>query len=244
MTTPVLAEQVKGKGRHYRIPDTDHLVPSVTNIISVLDKPALPYWAAKMVAQTAWELRDAIGNLEEDEAVDLLKGSPWRRSRRAADRGTTIHEWLQARVLGLPLPDTDGEAAEYVDAAESWVQRFNPVPVHTEVTLFGDGYAGTADAILEIGGQVYLIDYKTSSGLYPEVALQLSALAWSDTMIADGEVQNTPEIDRVAAVRIGKDGKWEMREVMDVRDCVEAFDHLLAVWHWKHGGNPLGGMIK
>jgi hypothetical protein len=245
MTTPALAQNVKGRGRHYPIPGTDRLVPSVTNIVGTLDKPALPRWAAKQVAIMAWELRTSLPNLAEDEAIDLLKGSPWRKSQRAANRGTTIHEWLQARVRGTTLPPVEGEAALYVQAAEAWYERFQPQAIHTEVTLFSDGYAGTADAILEIDDQVWLVDYKTSSGLYPEVALQLSALATCDTLQEAGhEAQNAPAIDRVAAVRIGTDGDWEMREVEDVRACAEAFDHLLQVWNWKHDGNPLGGKIK
>lgn len=244
MTTPALAENVKGRGRHYRIPDTNRLVPSVTNVIGILDKPALPRWAAKQVAITAWELRTSLPNLAEDEAIDMLKGSPWRTSRRAADRGSTIHEWLQVRVGGGTPAEPTGEAALYVDAAEAWYQRFQPRAVHTEVTMFADSYAGTADAILEIEGQVWLVDYKTSSGLYPEVALQLSALATCDMLQTGDHIGNVPKIDRVAAVRIGRDGKWEMREVEDVRACAAAFDHLLEAWNWKHDGNPLGGKIR
>lgn len=245
MTTPALAQTVKGRGRHYAIPGTDRLVPSVTNVIGILDKPALPRWAAKSVAVTAWELRASLPNMDEAEAIDVLKGSPWRKSQRAADRGTTIHEWLQARVRGVVLPDVDGEAVEYVEAAESWYQRFQPREVHTEITMFADTYAGTADAILEIEGQTWLIDYKTSSGLYPEVALQLSALATCDLMVLpDGETQDVPPIDRVAAVRIGKDGEWEMREVTDRHRCAAVFDYMLEVWMWQKSGNPLGGKIK
>lgn len=244
MTTPTLAQNVKGRGRHYPIPGTDRLVPSVTNVIGILDKPALPRWAAKSVAVTAWELRASLPNMDMDEAIDVLKGSPWRKSQRAADRGTTIHEWLQARVRGDALPNVEGEAVEYVEAAEAWYQRFQPRAVHTEITLFSDGYAGTADAILEIEGQTWLIDYKTSSGLYAEVALQLSALATCDLMQEAGyEAQSAPAINRVAAVRIGKGGEWEMREVTDVQSCAVAFDHLLAAWHWQKSGNPLGGKI-
>lgn len=245
MTTPALAQDVKGRGRHYAIPGTDRLVPSVTNVIGILDKPALPRWAAKSVAISAWELRTSLANMDEAEAIDVLKGSPWRKSQRAADRGTTIHSWLQARVLDDVLPVVDGEASDYVDAAESWYQRFKPTAIHTEVTLFADDYAGTADAILQIEGETWLVDYKTSSGLYPEVALQLSALASCNLMQEAGHgPQNAPTIQRVAAVRIGKGGEWEMREVKEVRACAQAFDHLLQVWHWQHTGNPLGGKIK
>jgi len=244
MTSPALAETVKGKGRHYRDPRSDELVPSVTNVVGLLDKPALPRWAARETAKAAWNLRASLDALGEEEAVAVLKSSPWRTSQRAADRGTSIHAWLDAAVSGLPLPALEGQALEYVDAAAAWVERWQPVALHTETTLFGDGYAGTVDAILEIDGDVWLVDYKTSSGLYPEVALQLSALAACPVGVVDGELTEMPVVDRVGAVRIGKDGDWEMREVTHPGAAFAAFHHLLSAWHWKHDGNPLGGKLK
>ena len=71
MTTPALAQNVRGKGRHYQTPDGE-LVPSVTNVISILDKPALPRWSAKMVAETAYRMRHSLSGMERNEAVDLL----------------------------------------------------------------------------------------------------------------------------------------------------------------------------
>ena len=90
MTTPALAENVKGKGRHYRHPNGE-LVPSITNIIGVLNKPALPRWAALKVAEQAVAMRDSLPKLDEEEAVTILKQSPWRSSTRAADRAAVRH---------------------------------------------------------------------------------------------------------------------------------------------------------
>lgn len=42
MTTPALAENVKGKGRHYKHPVTGELLPSITNVLgAAVNKPAL-----------------------------------------------------------------------------------------------------------------------------------------------------------------------------------------------------------
>jgi hypothetical protein len=38
-------------------------------------------------------------------------------------------------------------------------------------------YGGTADAFVEIAGEVWLLDYKVGSGVYPDTALQLAGLA-------------------------------------------------------------------
>ena len=75
MTTPALAESVRGRGRHYRHPVTGELVPSVTNILSMLNKPALVGWAAREVAVLAATMREALPQMSYDETVDLLKGA-------------------------------------------------------------------------------------------------------------------------------------------------------------------------
>src|SRR5690554_103495 len=126
MTEPALAFNVRGRGRHYRHPVTGEEVPSVTNVIGVLDKPALPRWAAKVVAEQAWLLRGTLDELGRDEAVDVLKGAPWRKSTRAADRGTTIHDYLHARAQGVEPPDLDGEAAKYRKAVDGFLDLMKP----------------------------------------------------------------------------------------------------------------------
>jgi len=244
MTTPALAENVRGRGRHYRHPVTDVLVPSVTNVIGILDKPALPRWAARETAKAAWSMRTSLEDLGQEEAIDVLKGAPWRRSGRAADRGTSIHAWLEAVLNGQPEPTLEGEALEFVDAARAWLERWQPVPIATEISMFAATYAGTADALVSIDGEVWLIDFKTSSGLYPEVALQLSALADCPLIVVDGETREADSIDRLGAVRIGRDGEWEMREVTYPAQSLDGFYAALNLWAWKHGDTPLGRKIK
>src|SRR5690606_18036550 len=175
VTEPALAFNVRGRGRHYRHPVTGEDVPSVTNVIWVLDKPALPRWAAKVVAEQAWLLRGTLDELGRDEAVDVLKGAPWRKSTRAADRGTTIHDYLHARAQGVEPPELEGDAARYQKAADQFLDDYQPEFLYTEATVFGDGYAGTFDFMAVIDGVTVLGDYKTSKDLYPEIALQLAA---------------------------------------------------------------------
>lgn len=233
MTQPLLAESVKGKGRHYKHPATGELLPSVTNVIGILDKH-LQYWAAREVAAAAVTMKASLGAMTDEDVMDVLKGAPFRRSSRAAGRGTDIHSWMEAAMRFQPLPALEGDALNYQAAAESWLTQVKPVTLFTEVTLFHAGYAGTADAIISVDGETWLIDFKTSKALYDEVALQLSALA-ACPQLHDGEgLVDTPSIDRVAAVRIGRDGEWEMKEVVDPASSAAAFLSLLGAWNWKH----------
>jgi len=242
VTTPALAENVKGKGRHYRTPD-DMLVPSVTNVISTLSKgDVLSRWSAKMVAEAAWNMRHSLDAMGQQEAVTVLKQSPWRKTKRASDRGTDIHAYLEARLNRLEPEELSDDALPYKDAADDWFDAVGASfeDVQTEVTLFHPSYAGTTDLIGILDGAACIVDFKTSKAIYDEAALQLSALAGCYT---DAEGKSLPwrnpdgtlfEMPRLIVVRIGMDG-WEEKEVADADFAMTAFFGLLEAWHWKHG---------
>lgn len=231
MTQPALAENVKGKGRHYRHSITGELVPSVTNVLDIISKPALPRWSALEVAKAAASYKHSLASLEDDEIIDQLKGAPWRKSERAAERGTTIHGYLEARLLGREVGRMEGQAARFRPAADRWLDTVQPELLAAEQTLFGDGFAGTTDAILRVDGETWIVDFKTSKALYDEAALQLAALAHAE-YLPDGQPHDWV-FDRLVAVRIGEDG-WEAKEVDDPWGAYEAFVAALNLWLWKH----------
>ena len=234
MSTPKLAENVKGKGRHYRDPRTDALVPSVTTVLGALSKPALPGWAARTVAEQAAAMKASLPNLEDAEIVDLLKGAPWRSSGRAAARGTSVHEVIEQKLGGLDInADDTGVAAPWVKSVERFLEEHEVVPWHTEVTLFGDGYAGTCDFVGTIDGVACYADWKTGKDLYPEVALQLSALANAHTPVLDDGVLFVPngaDVPRKMLAVLFTEKGYKVKEVVD---CYDRFRALLAVWEWQ-----------
>ena len=239
MTTPALAENVKGKGRHYRHHE-EGLVPSVTNVIGILDKPALPRWAAKMVAERAAQMKSALMNMDNPDIVDMLKAVPWQRSGRAADRGTDIHDYLEKRLLMCEPDELSDDAQPYQAAADAWLEDWSFDDVWTELTVFHPRYAGTVDFVARNGDAWVIGDFKTSKAIYDEAALQLSALhncytqsdgspvPWRN---ADGDHLGPAEL---IVVRIGMDG-YEEKTVADPNACLGAFFGLLDAWHWKHG---------
>lgn len=243
MTAPALAFHKRGAGRHYRHPITGVEVPSITNVIRVLDKPAIPRWAAKLVAQQAWKLRHTLDELGEAEAVDILKGSPWRNSRRAADRGTTIHDYLECAANGDPLPELEGEAKRYKAAADEFLHVYKPTFHRTEFTVFSEeGYAGTGDFIADINGRLVVGDYKTSKRLYPEIALQLAALVHADVIVhPDGTEEAMPFVDGAVGVLLTPDGC----DVQDVTldGAFQAFVGCLMAWEWKQKGVDMSPVL-
>jgi hypothetical protein len=238
VTTPALAEHVKGKGRMYRHPVTDVLVPSITNVIGTLDKPALPRWSAKMVAETAYRMRHALPNMEQGEAVDMLKSAPFSKASRAADRGTDIHAYLESRLNGYVPDDLSDDAVPYRQAADEWLEFYQPEMVATELSVFGAGFAGTGDLWCMMGDRLTIVDFKTSKAVYDEAALQLSAL-WGATVTGEGEPaphvrSGLPMLDvDLLVVRIGTD-KYEVKQVAEPERSFNAFLSLLTAWEWKH----------
>ena len=231
MTTPALARQVRGKGRMYEHPNTGELVPSVTNVIGILNKPALLPWATKLVAEQAAAIKHSLPNLDDAEIVDMLKAAPWRSSGRAADRGTTIHAYLECRMLGIDPPEISGEAARYRKAADAWLEDWQPEVVATEQTVFGPDYAGTGDLWCTRDGELAVVDFKSSKAIYAEAALQLAALGRA-TLRADGEPQ--PQAKQGWVVRIGEKG-YEAKQVADLDANYEVFRALIGAWHWQNG---------
>jgi hypothetical protein len=238
VTQPALAENVRGKGRHYRTPE-GLLVPSVTNVIGMMDKPALPRWAAKLVAERAATMKLSLAKMDDADIVDTLKGAPWSRSKRAADRGTDIHAYLEARLNDWEPDELSPDAEPFRAAADDWMLHADIEIVDTELTLFHPLYAGTTDFVARIDGKLTIGDFKTSKAIYDEAALQLAALwgcytdkhgdpvPWRD---AEGHETETPEL---VVVRIGEKG-WEQKTVADPMGSLQAFFGLLDAWTWKH----------
>jgi hypothetical protein len=211
------------------------LVPSITNVIGTLSKgDALTRWSAKMVAEAAWNMRHSLDAMGQDEAVTVLKQSPWRKSTRASERGTDIHAYLEARInMLVPEPLSD-DAAPYRDAAEEWLDYYGPEPVETELTVFHPLYAGTGDLWCRFDGRMAIVDFKTSKAVYNEAALQLSAL-WGALTTASGDpVPHAGEDTDLFVVRIGMD-KFEQKQVADPAGSFEVFIALVKAWEWQHG---------
>lgn len=171
-----------------------HPVPGVTSVLKVLDKPALPRWAAGEVAAYVADFPDGVENLRvmgRDPMVAALKGIPWAKRDEAARRGKEVHGFAERIVAGeaLDVPDV---LADYVDSAIRFMDDYGIEPVATERPVGSRtyAYAGTFDLIADSSRHPRAIyDYKTSgSGIYAETAYQNTAYAFADfAVIGDTE---------------------------------------------------------
>ena len=150
----------------------------VTTCLQGIPKPWLATWAAKEVAEFAIEHRDQWAELPKTDAAKLLKGAPWSKRDDAGDRGTAVHKAMEAVVRRKPLPElaNDDERA-CAASAMAFLGARGSTPLASELTVFspGHGYAGTLDLWDVLDGETWILDWKTSSGVYAEHAVQLAA---------------------------------------------------------------------
>lgn len=238
MASPALAVTV-GTGRGYVHPVTQQTVPSVTTILGVLDKPALPRWAAKSVAEFAAVNKDSWVNLPTDAAIDMLKGSPWRTRDRAAEAGTNAHEYCEALLKGEVSIDSPFDPPGLGEAAKNLrgiLKAAQPTPLSIEGTVWSHkyGYAGSFDGIHIIDGVVTLVDLKTSTGVYPDYSIQLAAYKYAEVILKpDGSEVPVPKIERCQIWHAPKEGSWSIVD-MDVTEAeFGVFTAALEVFKWK-----------
>ena len=136
---------VWGKGERYW---------SVTTILSVLPKDALKFWAARMVAEFAFDRSSTWFTMSRAEAVAWLKEEPLRYTKERADVGSAIHRAAEAYALGQPLPRDWSYDEERVAVGHflDYVRTLEPVFVMSEAQVYNrtQKYAGTLDSIQEI----------------------------------------------------------------------------------------------
>lgn len=164
-------------------------LPSVTQILGELAKPALVPWAARVAAEAAV---DAIASHGVPYAMACERGARAPDAARDASAriGTQAHALLEAWALRTIAPDGPRSAVSpVVDACpEAYgaasraihaIEARGLVPVRAELSLVEDEryrYGGTMDLILrDAEGAHYVADLKTGKHVGPEVAAQLSA---------------------------------------------------------------------
>lgn len=152
--------------------------------------------------------------------------------------GVAVHE-----AIALDLEGDLDEESLADPGAQWWVPYFmgfrkfrreNPITVlRFEQPVYHKlGYAGTPDLVAIIAvrkrEQPAVIDHKTPLTLHSATALQLAAYKWA--LVEEGVMQQTsPRL----ALRLAKDGTYELKEYHDYGRDLSVFQSLLNVYYWK-----------
>jgi len=190
------------------------VVPSVTTILGMLDKPALMHWA--------WSL--GVQNIDYRQARDT-----------AASIGTIAHYLIECH-LKKKEPDVSLYKPEDVNKAQTAFlayidfEKENHIEIiKSEISLVSEEflYGGTIDCYCRLNGKLALIDFKTSSGLYPEMQCQVSA--YKNLLVENGYT-----VEEVHLLRIDKEtGVFEPYKMDLLIDEFELFKLLTKAYPLK-----------
>ena len=216
--------------------------PSVTTILGIKDKPGLVGWAKRETAACAVRNVDVLARMVASggpqAAVEWLKRIPDYRRDVAADLGARVHAVAEGLGRGDPVA-VDAQVRPYLEAyRRDFLEPFRPRFLAVEAMVFSERYeyGGTADAFIEIDGEIWLIDYKTGSGIYPDTALQLAGLARAQFIGRPGDPTPypVPPATRFGILHVRPDGARLYPVVVD-RAAVAAFLDARRLYAWDQG---------
>jgi hypothetical protein len=157
--------------------------------------PGIAGWIQRVVAERGYDkhsiLKAYVEAGDRDGAVKFLMDARWQHREDALARGTAAHNLLEGYALGTLLTSVQAgeDVPDDVLPYDAQIRRFladhQPRFLMAEAPVYHPAlsYAGTLDAIVEIGGRTYVADMKTTAKLpdarsrppYPEIGLQLVA---------------------------------------------------------------------
>lgn len=209
------AKRSKTHTRYYSKNGT--LLPGVTTVLGVLNKPALVPWANKI----------GLMGIEVKNYVDAL-----------AQIGTIGHEMIVCHNRGEKF-EGNGYASDLVDKAENcflsylqWEKQKTVKPILCEEPLVSEkyGFGGTIDFYGLIDGVLTLKDYKTAKAIYPEHLYQVAA--YRQLLEENGH-----PVAAVGILQIGRDETegFSERTIADSSREWKIFEHCLALYQLKVG---------
>jgi len=154
----------------------------VTTYLGMINKPMLIPWA---VETTVNYLKDHIDDLQTEprQLLDMAKKESDRVKNEAGDIGSNIHEWIEMYIKNkigggdAPIMPEDERVLNGVNNFLDWAKENNPTFEASEYIVYSRkyGYVGQIDIIAVINEKRYLLDIKTSNGVWPEMLAQTAA---------------------------------------------------------------------
>jgi len=157
--------------------------PSVTMITGMINKPMLLVWSANCAVDYISDHLEAVRDIFDvhrgEEVLKDARTAYKTVSKYACDSGTQCHKAIEAYIGGKPYEEIleTEEAINGFAAFKDWEKMNHVEWLESEVQIVSEriGYAGRFDAIAKVNEHRYLIDFKTSKGIYDEMKWQLCA---------------------------------------------------------------------
>ena len=167
----------------------------------------------------AWARKKAL----EGKDPDKIK-------QEAADIGTMAHTLIEAHITKTKIDEGEFKP-NYLTIARKcfqgyldWEKENKFTNVKSEVGLVSEKYqfGGTIDKIGESSKGLTLVDFKTSSGIYVDHKIQVSAYH----QLA---VENGYDIKEIILLHLGKNGDFAEHKVNAMEKYWDIFKHCLAL---------------
>ena len=208
------------------------LVPSVSTINSQLSKAGLDTWKQTQVLYAAAEYPRYDGEEEKDWIYRLLELAK-RKSREAADRGTLIHDFIEAFYNQEYMPDMPAYVRKVDEAVTAHFGAQLWIPEQSLVNA-QEGYGGKCDLYCkprhDFSGVV--IDFKTTEkspgDLTPYLEHTLQLAAYREVLAPSARCANVYINGETNEVAI-----YEHSE-QDLRDGYQMFLNLLNIYKLKN----------
>tara|TARA_R100001591_G_scaffold117052_1_gene135509 strand:+ start:447 stop:1229 length:783 start_codon:yes stop_codon:yes gene_type:complete len=167
--------------------------------------------------------------------------------RKAGKEGTQVHEAAEKLVKGEEVTWMDDFGnARYSQLVWEMILKFyefwstyKPELISTEEFVFSDEhkYAGTADLVVKLDGQVWLLDLKTSNSIHKSYDLQLAAYAKALEETKGIKIERTGIIWLKAHTRSNSKKKgvyqgkgWQLRQVDKIEENFELFNMIYKLY--------------
>lgn len=217
-------------------------VQGVTTLIKGgTEAGALVRWAPKVVAQWIYDNPKELAAMQEQLKTKMLTPEAFVRQLAdlpnqvrdaAALKGKDIHNLAEDLQKGIEV-DVPEQYLAKVQGYARFLDEFDVHPILTEAACANrtDWWAGTLDSVARFGphapakvaGRVWLLDWKTSNGVYGDTCMQVGAYYHAEGWLDPEnplEPQPMPEeLSGAGVVHITDDGSW----LYDLGDPAEAY---------------------
>ena len=240
--TPYADKKREGEFRKTTLKDArkEGYLPSVTSILSIINKPGLEVWKAEQAILSALTLPRAEAETEDGFAKRVVEDMK-AQTRDAARKGTNLHNaaerYLQKKSLYL-----DDVTAKLFAPVQKWIdEEVEEVILAESVQVHqGEQYAGTLDliAILKSYGAA-LCDFKSQGTkakpvFYDEWGLQLESYrqAYLDT---HPKASRPALLSLIIASDEPRDVQVHQWDEEGSQNRIEAFNAAHTLWRWSKG---------
>lgn len=198
------------KGTHTKyININGEFVPSVTNVIKVIPKDALIYWANSL----GWKKKSVKRELEESAYIGTIAHNTIEKIIiKDKQEGVFNADKLRECMYKHSSLEVQNSVLSFISWYE--INRNDIELIDIERKMVNLSYGGTCDMICKYKNKPMIFDFKTSGDFYFSMFVQLSAY------VKLYERETDTEIEDVAVLRVDKkDGEIaQLKRLSEVRN--------------------------